>query len=331
MIRKLSVLIALIIATHFSVAQLFQKQLENPFSKYSVSTKTCTKLIHSTGSIIFIPDHAFGLGKGAGIDSVDIFYREIRTPLEMIAHDIPMTFNVMNKRYHLESSGMFEIWAMYGADTIGIHEDRSIEVRLAVAPQDLDIRTEGYSLKRGADNWESYTSRLGFNSIVDDDDLWGSNPVDEEEIIEEDIFFEDEEGTAWVASNSGRNVAFQAMEIFDFGFYNYDRIIEDQIYVKIEATFVDENAEAIKSPVYIVYDEINSVFEYPAYTWEDQFSLIKNMPYKLFSVDNDGKIMILKDFPNLNSAHNQSYTFELKTNEKVPNTKQELASITGLR
>lgn len=303
-------------------------KLETPFTKYRVSTKVCSKLTHSSGSIIFVPDAAFDLSGTNNVDSVDIYYRELRSPLDMVAHHVPMTFSLMGKKFFLESNGMFEIWCKNGEDTVNVHEDRSIEVRFAVSPEQLDVRMEGYRLDVDKGEWESYTSRLGLAAVnKNDGDLWGSPSVQNES----DILMEDENGDLWAVEDSIRKVAFQAMEIFDFGLYNYDRIIENETYVSIKPSFINEKQEAVKSTIYIVYDDINSVFEYPEYTWEDKFSIIAGKSYKMFAVDDKGQISILKKFPNLQEVNGTAYTFQLHNNNKPPENRQELAQITGIR
>ncbi len=324
---RFAFILLLFLLVHIGHGQNFQDDLTTPPSKYRVSAKWCSKITHSSGSIIYIPDGAFDLSVLGDVDSVDIYYRELYSPLDMIAHNIPMNFTLMGKSFFLESNGMFDIWCRSGEETVNIHEDRSIEVRMAISPEDFDIRMEGFYFEPDSRQWESYTSRLGLSAVNENDnDLWGSDAIRNEELI-----LEDEDGTLWATGDSVRRVAFQAMEIFDFGLYNYDRIIENEIYVSVKPRFVDEKGEELTSNVYIVYDEINSVFEYPEYTWEKDFSIIQGKSYKMFTIDDEGIISSLADLPDLKEIAGSEYTFRLNTNKKAPSTKQELASLTGIR
>lgn len=307
-------------------AQLLSGKLETPFTKYRVSSTVCSKVVHSSGSMIFIPDNAFDLSNTNATDSLDLYYREIRTPSGMVSHKIPMHFNLLGKKLYLESNGMFEIWCKNGEDTINIHEDRSVEVRFAVKPKELDIRMEGFQLNEEG-QWESYTSRLGLSAVTDkDNDLWGSPTVQSDE----DIYLEDEDGEYW-KQDSIRRVAFQAMEIFDFGLYNYDRIIENEVYVKVSPQFINEKLEPLISTVFIVYDDLNSVFEYPQYTWADDFSIIKGKSYKLFALSEKGSVSNLKEYPDLNTIEGQQHTFKLYSQDKAPASSDELATLTGIK
>lgn len=324
---KLMLGLSFVLFSLYTFGQDLRKTLETPFSKYRVSTKFCSKLTHSSGSIIFIPDNAFDIDANK-VDSVDIYYREIRSPKDMIVHNIPMTFVLMNKSYFLESNGMFEIWCKSGEQEINIHEDRSIEVRFAIAPEEIDISMEGFQFNSDTRLWDSYTSQIGRIAINESDvDLWGSDAVGSEG----DLILEDEFGELWTVEDSLRKVAFQAMEIFDFGLYNYDKIISNETYVSVKASFIDSNQKNITSSVYVVYDEINSVFEYPEYNWDSNFSIIAGRNYKLISIDKDGTIYALNKFPDLNAIKETSYTFKLEPIGSDVANKQEFGRLTGIR
>ena len=167
-------------------------------------------------------------------------------------------------------------------------------------------------------------------SVGNDDKLWGSSPITvEEDFLEEDDWGDEAFDSEWQEQDSIRKVAFQTMEISGMGFYNYDYIIEDVNFISIAADF-KINQKEITSTIYIIYDDINSVFYYPKYTWEKGFKIIKNKSYKLFSIDEKGKISILESKPNLNEIANKSYTFNLSEEQKAPQTKEELASLLKL-
>lgn len=307
-------------------AQLSKEEFEIKFTKYTVSTKSCTKIVHFTRSLIFIPEDAFALDPRNAVDSIDIYYREIRTPLDMIIHDIPMICQIAGKPFYMESNGMFEIWAKLEADTINVHEDKSIEVRFMMQPAEVDYRMEGFKFDKNNNYWKSYTNRLN-NATVNnkDDDLWGSAPLQNDQFIEEEV------DTEWARQDSIRRVAFQAMEIFDFGLYNYDKIIDNETFISIKASFVNTDNQMLGTTIYIVYEEINSVFQYPPYNWENDFSIIENKSYSMFTIDKEGRISSLNNFPVLKVISGKEYEFKLETEEAAPESRQELAHLTGLR
>lgn len=331
--RKLLFVIAILFVFQInSQGQNIHKAFETEFTKYTVSAKNCTKIVHFSGSLIFIPEDAFVLNSQNQVDSIDIYYREILTPLDMLVHNIPMTFNLTGKQFYLESNGMFEIWGKQEDDTISVHEDKSIEVRLAIKEHQVDVQMEGFRFDTTNNQWVSYTNQLR-NASVDnnDDDLWGSSPVQLNALQEEDEMWE-EEDSEWAQTDSIRRVAFQAMEIYEFGLYNYDKIIDDETFISISAGFVDKTSQKpLTSTVYIVYNEINSVFYYPSSTWIDDFSIIQNRSYKLFSIDKEGNIFRLHNFPDLKDIQNNTYTFQLEAENKIPENKQELSKIIRLR
>lgn len=307
-------------------AQISKDEFEIKFTKYTVSTKSCTKIVHITGSLIFIPEDAFALDPRNVVDSLDIYYREIRTPLDMIIQGIPMICYVAGKPFYLESNGMFEIWAKLKSDTINIHEDKSIEVRLAMQPAEVDYRMEGFKFDNNSNQWKSYTNRLNNSTVYNtDDDLWGSAPIQNDQFIEEEVDPE------WARQDSIRKVAFQAMEIFDFGLYNYDKIIDNETFISLKASFVNTDNKMLSSTIFIVYEEINSVFQYPPYNWENDFSIIENKSYSMFTIDKEGRISSLNNFPVLKEISGKEYEFKLETEEAAPESRQELAHLTGLR
>lgn len=313
-----------------SQGQHVNKAFETAFTKYTVSTKTCTRIVHFSGSLIFIPENAFALSPENAVDSVDLYYREIRSPLDMIVHDISMVFSLAGRQVHLESNGMFEIWGKSKEDTIAVHEDKSIEVRLAMSEAQADRRMEGYRFDPSKKLWTSYTNRLRNNRIDIDDALWGSSSVQSEEETE---IWEEEDGTfsEWAREDSIRRVAFQAMEIFDFGLYNYDKVIADETFISVKADFIDKATQKpLQATVYIVYDDINSVFYFPPYNWAADFSIIQGKSYKLFSIDKEGQVARLHDFPVLKDIENEAFTFQLEAEGDTPKNKEELAKLTGL-
>lgn len=253
--------------------------------------------------------------------------------MDMIVHNINMVTELMDKPYYLESNGMFEIYSRHNSDTIEVHEDRSIVVRLAMRPKDIDVSMEGFKYNNETNLWDSYTDRLDHLFLDNNDsDLWGSGPTSQEGGGE---FIGEEE--AWVPDpnqvrqDSIRAVAFQAMEIFDFGFYNYDKIIQGEVFIPIVASFVDQKNDSLSSMVYVVYEDINSVFYYDEYDWRSGFSLIKDKAYKLFTLDKNGQLYNLRNYPVLSEEEDQKITFTLVNEGFIPDTKSKLSNLTGVR
>ena len=312
-----------------SSGQHFHETLETVFTKYRVSTKTCTKIVHSSGSLIFIPENAFALDANNSVDSLDIYYREMLSPLDMLIHDIPMIYTLAGQTMYLESNGMFEICGKSKQDTIAVHEDKSIEVRLAMSESQAEQRMEGYRFDQITNLWTSYSNQLPKIRVDNmDDDLWGSAAVQNEEFLEEEW----EGDSVWARADSIRRAAFQAMEIFDFGLYNYDKVIDTETFISIQADFISKTSQQpLNATVYVVYNGINSIFYYPPDKWANDFSIIQNRSYKLFSIDADGRIAKLNNFPLLRDIEDKAYTFQLEKESGIPTNRQELAKLTGIR
>lgn len=312
-------LIFLLLSSVILKAQNSLENLKEPFYTYTVSTTECSRIVHSSGTVIFIPDLAFQVDTEQ-VNFVQLLYREMKDPIDMLVNNYNMFIELMGKRYFLESSGMFEIFAKYGDDTIHIHEDRSIFVYFASKAESIDPLFEAFKYNFSKDLWDSY-DRIGIRSINENDDnLWGSSPIRnegsflEEEWIDEELLVQD----------SLRKVAFQVMEIYDFGVYNYDKIIKGETYIPIIASFKDQNGNKVSSPVYVIYDEINSVFSFDQYSMED-FFIIKDREYNMFALDKEGRIHKLMDYPEFTQNQDQQITFKLIDQGALPDSKGKLS------
>jgi hypothetical protein len=118
------------------------------------------------------------------------------------------------------------------------------------------------------------------------------------------------------------------MEINDFGFYNYDRLIEGEEYVYIKPQFVS-NKKALDSQIYVVYDDINSVFYFPQSTWGEDFFLIKGKSYRLFTIAADGQVLKLGEPPTL--VQGEAYTFSLDAQSEIPKDREAFTRLTGIK
>lgn len=320
MLLKTTTFTLLTCCSCLSFAQDFTN-FQQPFSRYEVAPDSCIRIEHTSGSLIFIEADAIITDS----KKVDILYREYLTPLDMLAHGIRMHMLIGEDRLQLESSGMFEIYAMDGTDTLLFDPNKRMEVRLngTTIP---NPGTEGYQYDPTNQIWENYTSRIDNRGVVEDDNLWGSSLAQEEQIV---MDTDDTFGESFLVDTVRRNV-FQGMEINDFGMYNYDRIIEGEEYVYITAQFVS-NKKGLNSEIYVVYDNINSVFYFPDYTWSDQFFLIKGKSYKLFTIASDGKILKLGDPPDLTPLKGQPYTFVLDSQSEIPKDRATFTKLTGIQ
>ncbi|MEQ8477930.1 hypothetical protein [Fulvivirga sp.] len=335
LVNIVSFLVAMVLCSISDLlAQNKLSNLKSPFSKYEVSTTECSKIMHHSGSLIYIPSNAFAVDVSK-IDVVTLLYREVRTPSEMLIHNINMTTQLMGKTFYLESNGMFEIYCLNDLDTVQVHEDRSIVVRLALPSKEVDVTMEGFRYNEKEGLWDSYTNRIQPLFLNDkDDDLWGSGIVQSNaenvEVMEPGWDDEWVVDPAWARQDSLRNLAFQTMEIFDFGLYNYDRIINGEEFVPYVPQFVNQNNDSIKTDVYVVYEGLNTVIYFNEYNWAKDFTLIKNRKYSMFTVDKDGAIFKLNQYPELTAA-GSTLTFMLEKKADLPKSADELSKLIGTR
>lgn len=298
------------------------KALVTPFTSYAVNPDSCIRIDHPSGSIIFI--------EAGGIISskpqVTIHYREFSSPLDMLINGVQMHMQLGDQSIQLESSGMFEIYALDGQDTLSFDATKTMEVWLN-SPIRAKRGTEGYRYANASEGWRGYTSIIGRSAIEEDTERWGSSAIDNGGFDEFDGGF-DAFGTS---NDEVTERVFQSMNLTDFGMFNYDRMIEGVEYRYLQPQFVTESKQSITSTIYVVYDNINSIFYFPPYTWKEQFFLIPDQSYQLFTIMSDGLVARVKDFPNLPEQTMDEASFILVPSSDVPTTKQELANQTGLQ
>lgn len=258
------------------------------FESFTLSSSNCGKITSSTGSIIYIEDQAFD----ASSDSVSILYREIRTPAEMLANKLNMHMSLGGDRLQLVSTGMFEIYALDKSDTLPLLPDKRISVSMAIDTLP-STRQDAYYYHFDEESWMPTSSKVVNKALQNDTELWGSGTVEEPMEQWYDGFenFEfDFSDSVYLEQEAKRIAAFQQMEITSMGLHNYDYLLTDETYLYLAASFQKEDGASITSTAYVVYEDLNTVFSFPAYTWNEGFYLIKDRAYKLFAVDESGAV-----------------------------------------
>jgi hypothetical protein len=288
-----------------------------PFERYKVPP-TCNQITTNSGSNIFIEDGAL-IAKN---DSVEIIYREFTTTVDMILHQINMHTSFGTDHLQLESSGMFEIYVLDGEDTLMLQPGKRINVQMAINEL-MPRNTQGYRYNQQTKSWDLYRPEVRDLSFRDDNELWGSSEVNNEEIGFEEGF--DFDGGFGV-NDPVRQEIFQSMEIADFGLFNYDKILGGVEYQYLSAGFSSDKKEKIESTIYVVYEGINSVFYFPKYTW-DKFFLIKGKAYKLFTIVDENQVLVLESYPDLASLPAGKIQFVLKKRPSEDDTRTTLTQL----
>jgi hypothetical protein len=322
----LFLIIHLLLLPTVVLAQVKDQPFQKSFQQYPVKAGECSKITTNSGSIIFIEEGAIP----AGLDSTIIYYRELHTPLDIIAHDIRM-HTMPGEIIYLESTGMFEIYALAGNDTVAMAPGKSIEVRMAVASQKADPRVEGYIYDQKNKHWQNFTNQINILKIDDDNHLWGSPPARRAAQVDNNLPAEMNDGRGTDEPNTRLTKVLQTMLIDQFGLYNFDKMLGGFNYTYVKAAFNDAHGTSpIESTIYLVYKNINSVFYFPKASWTHDFFIIQNLPYKLFTITARGKVLQLKDYPQLSAIANKPYSFTLETQGQAKN-RRELSKIIGIQ
>jgi hypothetical protein len=88
------------------------KQVNVPYSEYSIDARQGDTLFYHTGSIIVLPPNAFIDAQGQVINgTVTLRYRELLDPVDFYFSGIPMVYDSSGKQHMFESFGMNEILA----------------------------------------------------------------------------------------------------------------------------------------------------------------------------------------------------------------------------
>jgi hypothetical protein len=104
----------------------------NPLSDVFIfNTAADTTLLHSTGSMISIPQNAFADEKGMPVKGkIEIRYREFHDPVDIAFSGIPMNYDSAGANYLLESAGMFEITASQNGKPVFLQAGKELAVNM---------------------------------------------------------------------------------------------------------------------------------------------------------------------------------------------------------
>jgi hypothetical protein len=103
-----------------------------PMNNFSFDASKDAKIETKEGTIITIPANSLVDSKGKKVKGkVDLTYRSINSPAEIIASGIPMTYDSSGVSYDFISAGMFEIGANQGSEKLEIAKGKNIDVDFA--------------------------------------------------------------------------------------------------------------------------------------------------------------------------------------------------------
>gem|GEM_PF-6459375 len=305
--------------------------IDVPFEQFPHNVQSCGTYVSASGTAICVPPDAFVDKSGNVIQGdVLILFRDFHSPMDILLSGIPMEYRVNGKAYQLESAGMFEIWAIYQGALAGIAPTQEIQIN---SPSYRDLENvEFFQFDWSKKRWDkeinlfSSTPAKPLVEVSDEGgDVWGefegSNNDDwnddwngdwDGEWMEGDWTAED---TAWHEISKFAEQVRNAVGISEFGLYNYDRILKMDERVQIIANFdmgVDLK-EVLAVQVYVVYEDINTVYSFPQYDWKERFYLLDGHNAKMFAILPDNKLSVFPRYElesmDLQSLDGQAFTF----------------------
>ena len=315
---------------------------ETSFTEYQFDAKEC-KVIKHHQSRIFVQPYSFYLDGKLYEGEVTLKYREFTDQLDIIVNNIPMNYNENDKRHLLESAGMFELYAYGNGKQLTFAPNKKIQVQLAT--QFNMTGGETFILDKINKVWNKNTSFGNLseaNDVINDNksELWSDNFWQNN--AEDNFMLNDTDGLVKVTTTGQpfqsfeemRNQTFKTMNVDKMEMYNCDRILNEETTAIIADFNLIGYKEKLTSEIFVVYKKRNAVITYYPAQFTADFKLLPNEDFTIFSFANDGKIAVLdndftKTFSVINNA-GKKVVFPMKVYPKSPNTKKELALLTGL-
>jgi hypothetical protein len=129
-----------------------QENLDIPMSIYKVDGAKGGQFTHPTGTKITIPKNAFVDENNELIsDQVDIHFREINHPVDIMLSGIPMQYDTAGNEMVLLSDGMVELTGYVNGKKVNIAPNKTIDVAIQASTEDTKFNT--YQLNTGTKNW----------------------------------------------------------------------------------------------------------------------------------------------------------------------------------
>lgn len=111
--------------------------IDVPFSSYEIEASQANTLKYINGSQIEIPANIFVDASGKEVSGkVQIRYREMHNPYEILVSGIPMAVKDNENDGQLESAGMLEILAEQGGQVLRLKADNSIKITMVSEQRD---------------------------------------------------------------------------------------------------------------------------------------------------------------------------------------------------
>jgi len=123
------------------------------FQNQNIDATKVQTLNYADGTSINIPADAFVDENGQPVKEVQFQYRSIKTPGEIIASGVPMSYDSAGVRYNFQTAGMFEIQAFSNGKKVMLKNGKALNVNMA-SNQDGDYNFYQFDQKSGAWNYQ---------------------------------------------------------------------------------------------------------------------------------------------------------------------------------
>lgn len=316
------------------------------FESFMIDTETCQVFAYATGSQFLIEPGTFMTQDGNAVRGlVEVKYREIHDPAEMILAGVRMRTKVGKGFRALESGGMFEIRAEQDGQPLEIAPGKRIRVRMAAFTDIPGL--EVYRYDEDAQAWDLTDLKYRIKQPDPEATASAAPEVWEDEWTGEDFgepFGGGEGDFGWgddfveaedPAAVAYRTQLFRDLEIDQLGFYNYDKLWKDEDAVLFTADFdFGPGIEKNKAVVYVVYKQTNTVITYYKYDWEKNFRLLPNEKGSIFALLPDQKVAVFTQdqYKNLDiaSLKGKAFTFQMSLFPDKVASPAQLRNVLGL-
>jgi hypothetical protein len=156
--------------------------------RYFVNADAGGKIIHHTGSEITIPENSFVKEDGTPVNGeVEIQYREFHDQTDIFFSGIPMEYDSAGVKYNFESAGMMEILGFQNGEKLKLAPEKTLAIKMT--SYNPSSKFNIYYLDEALKNW-NYRGKDTIVNENDQDFTYNPSPIEEDELIDNDLFKE---------------------------------------------------------------------------------------------------------------------------------------------
>lgn len=312
--------------------------------QFEYNNSTCNGYQFTSGSFIFIPENAFCFEDGTLCsDKVIIKYREFHTQVDILVAGLNMLAKINGKDATLESIGMFEIKAECKGKPVDLCNGKSVQVRMKCIRNLPNVSAYKYDeiQKRWNVSGKVFDFSFDNDKPYAENNRWGNTPVNPIDSADQEMV-DEKTGETLIVRVFGPGYIrypiydgiFKAMNVQSMGTYNYDGVINDKDAIPMIPEFVINTGEPIGENVYVAYENRNTLVNYNQSDFAERFVLLNTKGIKMFTILKDGSYAVLKpgslNNVDIKAMKGTKQKFVLEKKPKIPKTKDEIASSTGI-